>query len=442
MKQVVIIGNGIAGITAARHIRKRSNYAITVISAESDHFFSRTALMYLYMGHMAYSNIKPYEDWFWPKNRIDLVRDRVTKVDTAQKKLLLQEKGEMAYDILLIASGSTPRRGGWPGEEAHNVQGLYSLQDLDRMEENTKTIERGVIIGGGLIGVEMAEMLHSRDIPVSLIVREKEYWSNVLPAEEAAVISKHLRKHGVDLQLESELEEILPDEKGKAKAIRLKGGKKIDCQFVGITIGVVPNIAFLEGSGIETNRGILVDPYFRTNLPDVYAIGDCAEYRHPVPGRKNLEQIWYTGRIHGETVAATICGNPLAYKPGPWFNSAKFFDIEYQVYGEVPARPEDKTEVLFWQHPEKEHTIRIAWDKSSGMVKGFSLLGIRYRHEVCAQWIKTKAHIETVLPELGRANFDPEFHRRFEGDILSLYEKQSGRSLPEKKKKRFWKIFG
>ncbi|WP_017730540.1 NAD(P)/FAD-dependent oxidoreductase [Nafulsella turpanensis] len=442
MKQVVIIGNGIAGITAARHIRKRSNYAITVISGESDHFYSRTALMYLYMGHMAYYNIKPYEDWFWPKNRIGLVRDWVTQVDTKHKKLRLQEKGEISYDILLIASGSHPRKGGWPGEEAPNVQGLYSLQDLERMEQQTKGIERGVVIGGGLIGVEMAEMLHSRNIAVSLVVREKEYWSNVLPPEEAAIISLHLRRQGIDLQLESELEEIIQDEKGNAKAVRLKGGKQVDCQFVGITIGVVPNISFLEGSGIETNRGILVDSCFRTNQPDVYAIGDCAEYHQPPAGRKSLEQIWYTGRIHGETVASTICGTPLTYKPGPWFNSAKFFDIEYQVYGEVPNLPKEDTETLFWQHLEHEQTIRIAWNKSSGAVKGFSLLGIRYRHEVCARWIKTSATIDSILPALGEANFDPEFHRRHEQEIRDLYEKQTGRTLATPVRKKFWKIFG
>ncbi len=442
MKQVVIIGNGIAGITAARHIRKKSDYAITVISGESDHFYSRTALMYLYMGHMAYYNIKPYEDWFWPKNRIELVRDWVTAVDTKEKKIQLKEKGAVPYDILLIASGSKPRRGGWPGEAAPNVQGLYGLQHLEQMEKNTKDIARGVVVGGGLIGVEMAEMLHSRNIPVSLVVREKEYWSSVLPPEEAAMISRHLRKHGIELHLQSELEEILLNEEGTAKAVRLNGGEVIDCQFVGVTIGVEPNIAFLEGSGIETNRGVLVDAEFRTNIPDVYAAGDCAEYRRPSFGRKPLEQIWYTGRIHGETVAATICGNALAYKPGPWFNSAKFFDVEYQVYGEIPIRAEEDTTTLYWQNTEKEQAIRIAWDSNTKTVKGFSLLGIRYRHAVCEQWIQTAASIEEVLVDLGRANFDPEFHRRHEAEIISLYEAQSGRKLAKQEKKSFWNIFG
>ena len=236
-----------------------------------------------------------------------------------------------------------------------------------------------------------------------------------------------------------EPEEVILDTSGRAKAVRTSKGDTIECQFVGITIGVEPNIAFLQNSGIEMDKGVLVDGYFRTNVADVYAIGDCAQYRNPPPGRKPLEQVWYTGRIHGETVAATICGSPLAYRPGPWFNSAKFFDVEYQVYGVVPPRLKEEKGQLYWQHPEEEHTIRIIWNKESGAVEGFSLLGIRYRHEVCDRWISNGIPIEEVLPRLGEANFDPEFHKRFEEDIIRKYEEQNGKQLPRARKKSFWR---
>ena len=100
MEHVVIIGNGIAGITAARYIRKMSDAAITVISAESKHFFSRTALMYVYMGHMNFKDIKPYEDWFWEKNRITLVQSWVSKVDTGAKKISLSHGKDFVSYIL------------------------------------------------------------------------------------------------------------------------------------------------------------------------------------------------------------------------------------------------------------------------------------------------------------------------------------------------------
>jgi len=115
MQKIVIIGNGIAGITAAKHIRKLSNDEITVISGETDHFFSRTALMYIYMGHMKYENTKPYEDWFWEKNRIHLKRAWVNSIDFDNKQIKFSEGDLMPYDKLILATGSQSNKFGWPG---------------------------------------------------------------------------------------------------------------------------------------------------------------------------------------------------------------------------------------------------------------------------------------------------------------------------------------
>ena len=171
MKNIVIIGNGIAGITAARHIRKGSQSRITVISSETEHFFSRTALMYIYMGHMRYEHTKPYEDWFWKKNHIELVKDHVVRVSTPDKSLMLASGNTVHYDILIIATGSRSNKFGWPGQDLKGVQGLYSFQDLEAMESGTKNIHRAVVVGGGLIGIEMVEMLLSRKIEVTFLIR-------------------------------------------------------------------------------------------------------------------------------------------------------------------------------------------------------------------------------------------------------------------------------
>ncbi|MFN3488232.1 MAG: FAD-dependent oxidoreductase, partial [Emticicia sp.] len=185
MQHVVIIGNGISGITAARHIRKQSDCKITVISGETDHFFSRTALMYVYMGHVKFEHTKPYEDWFWEKNRIELKRAWVKTVDFEEKKLYFRlpnddDKeakigGSISYDKLILALGSTPNKFGWKGQNLKGVQGLYSYQDLESLQELTPTIKKAVIVGGGLIGVELAEMLHSRGIDVTFLVRENSF---------------------------------------------------------------------------------------------------------------------------------------------------------------------------------------------------------------------------------------------------------------------------
>ena len=423
-KHVVIIGNGIAGITAARYIRKMSDHAITVISAESKYFFSRTALMYVYMGHMRFKDIQPYEDWFWEKNRINLIQAYVHKVDTEQKMLYLSSGKDVIYDDLVLAVGSTFNKFGWPGQDLEGVGGLYSLQDLEYMETYTRDASRGVIVGGGLIGIEMAEMMLSRKINVTFLVREKSYWNNVLPPEESEMVNRHIREHHVDLQLGTELAEIVGDEAGRVRAVRTKDGRTIDCQWVGLTAGVHPNIGFLEGSGIETQRGIMIDNRFRTSAPDVYAIGDCAQFRNPRPGKRPLEQIWYTGKMHGETVAMTISGREREYTPGIFFNSAKFFDIEYHTYGDVPARlPEDQG-TLYWEHPGGKKCIRLNYKKDTREIVAFNLFGIRFRHEVCDTWIREKRSLKYVVEHLKAANFDPEFFDKHEKDLAREYNKQ------------------
>ncbi len=350
MRNIIVIGNGISGITCARHIRKKSNDPIIIISAETDHFFSRTALMYIYMGHMKYEHTKPYEDWFWTKNNFQLVRGYVKHIDTDSKTLLLKDQNEIKYDILVIAAGSKPNKFGWHGEDLNGVQGLYSYQHLESMERNTRDIRRAVIVGGGLIGIEMAEMLLSRNIPVTFLVRENQYWNDILPEDESNMISRHIREHHIDLRLGTELTEIESDGKDGVCAVHTNKNERIECQFVGLTAGVTPNIDFLKNSKIETGRGVLVDKHFETNIPDIYAIGDCAEFRDPIQHRKPIEQVWYTARMHGETLAHTLTGEKIAYNPGPWFNSAKFLDIEYQVYGQVGNIPGANEEHLYWEN--------------------------------------------------------------------------------------------
>ncbi|NID12398.1 NAD(P)/FAD-dependent oxidoreductase [Fibrivirga algicola] len=455
MRHIVIIGNGIAGITAARELRKGGADQLTVISSETDHHFSRTALMYIYMGHMTYAHTKPYEDWFWTKNRIDLLRAHVSTIDFERKALTATQPDgttkNLTYDILVLALGSSPNRPGVLQTELRGVQGLYGMPDLEQMEvltdakQSGTSVNRAVVIGGGLIGIELCEMLLSREIPVSFLVREASFWRSVLPKEESAMITRHIQEHHVDLQLEMEVTEIHDDGTGRVGAVTTSAGKRIDCEFVGVSVGVSANIGWLRGTALETDRGILVDTYLATNVPDVYAIGDCVQHRTPPPGRKPTEQIWYTGRIMGETLAQTLLGKKTAYQPGVFFNSAKFFDIEYQTYGDVPANlPDDGTiQSLYWEHPDAQKAIRINYQTSDGAVTGMNAFGIRQRQDVWTRWITEKRPLQYVLEHLAEANFDPEFFRQHEADVLAVYNAQHPDApLRLRAKKGLFALFG
>lgn len=438
MSKVVIIGNGISGVTAARHIRKNSDDEIVIISGETEHFFSRTALMYVFMGHMRYQDIKPYEDWFWTKNRIDLVFDYVQEIDTDSKSLKMKTGAEIKYDKLILAVGSKPNKFGWPGQDLPGVQGLYSFQDLEQIEENAKTAKHAVIVGGGLIGIELAEMMHSRGIKTTFLVRESKFWRSVLPEEDGDLITRHIISHHVDLQLNTELTEIIAGDDGRAKAVKTSNGDIIECQIVGLTAGVSPNVDFIKSSKIDVDRGVKVNEFFETNIQDVYAIGDCAQFDHGINGRRPIEQVWYTGRIMGETLAQTVTGNRKAYNPGPWFNSAKFFDIEYQTYGWVFANREENEDSFFWEHPNGKISVHVVWDKNTSEFIGINTFGIRMRHDLFDQWLRSKETIDTVMSELRSANFDPEFFHSFEKQIIDQFNEKTGRNI-SLKSKQWWR---
>lgn len=413
MRSIVIIGNGIAGITAARNIRKLSDDAITVISDECNFHYSRPALMYIFMGDMKFEHTKPYEDWFWKKNRIHLLNDYVENIDCKNKKLQLKNAGELFYDVLIIATGATPNKPSCKGLELKGVQGFYGLHDLEELEKNVQNKGKVIIVGGGLIGVEVAEMMHKRGIHCEMIVRERSYWGNVLPKEESEMIKKHILSFGINVHYSTELAEIIDDGTGKVGSIITNNRNEIKCTAVVLCIGVSPNISMIKNTDIECNKGVIVNEYFETNIDNVYAIGDCAEIQTK-SGEVFIEPLWYAGRQQGESLASLICKEKIPYTRPIWYNSAKFFDIEYQVYG----NPTIGTS-LYYEFPDGKRSIRVSYQDN--IITGFNLMGVRYRHQICEKWIRERAHIETVLSQLEAANFDPEFSDSAEQKIRELY---------------------
>ncbi len=443
MEHIIIIGNGIAGVTTARTLRKHSACRITIISSETPYFFSRTALMYVYMGHMGPEQVKPYADDFWAKNKIELLFEHVESLDLTSKALKLRSGLLIHYSKLVLATGSTPNFFNWPGQNLIGVQGLYSWQDLQNLEANTHPptaknnpkIKHAVIVGGGLIGVELAEMLISRGVKVTFLVRESHFWGSVLPPEEGQLIVQHLEAHGVRLLLNTELKEIRGDMQRKVSSIITTRGEEIKCGFVGITTGVRPNIDFLRNSGLEIDRGILVDAALRTSNAAVFAVGDCAQVRTPMPNRAPIEPVWYTGRMMGECLGMTLAGQETAYQPGHWFNSAKFFDIEYQIYGQVPAKPVEHLQSFYWQHPSGLRALRLVYDQQR-IFRGVHAFGIRLRHDLADRWLCQEKPIEDALCELPDLNFNPEFYRNLEPEIIAAWNAQNQTNL--KPKKRSW----
>lgn len=405
-RHIVIVGNGIAGVTAARFIRKNDSEArITIVSAESRHHLARTALMYVYMGHLNEKDLKPYEDFFWGKNRFELRLDYAVRAEVDAKVIFLASGESLRYDELILATGSRTNRFGWPGQDLAGVQGLVSIQDLRSMMASTMHVRRAIVVGGGLIGIEMVEMLRSRGIDVTFLVREKAYMDYLLAPQESELIHNEIREHGVDLRLGVELEEILGDVDGRVRAVRTADGE-VECGFVGLATGVSPNTDLAAASGLDVSRGILVDRSFRTSAPAVYAIGDCAEFREPLEDGRRVEQLWYSGRHHGRELGLMLCGRQQTYSAPIYYNSAKFFDLEYQSYGQVPTTLEAS---VAWG--SEGRFVRVAYEVSSGNIMGINTFGVRVRHEVVAGMIRSGTPLDQFLGRWSETCFDHEFSR-------------------------------
>ena len=425
MEHIVIIGNGISGVTLARNIRKLSDKKITIISSETKFFYSRTALMYVFMGHLKFEHTQPYENDFWKKNNINLIFNHVIDVNTTENKIIFSDNSTLDFDKLIIASGSKSNRFGWKGQELYGVFSLYSKPDLDKLDELAIGCKRAVVVGGGLIGIELVEMLLSRNIKVTFLVREKSFWNTVLPLEDSQLLNKHLLEHHIDLRLETSLDEIISDGFGNVKSITTDKGETIECDMVGLSVGVSPNIDFLKNTDIDLGRGVKVNRFLETNIKDIFAIGDCAEQLYPNSNRKDIEAVWYTGKMMGETLAQTICGKPMEYNPGNWFNSAKFLDIEYQTYGWVFQTPLENEAQFYWEHASGKIAVRISYDKNNRTFLGINTFGIRMRHEFFDTVLTNKKSVDFVIENLTKANFDPEFYKRYENEIFQSFQNQS-----------------
>ena len=408
----VIIGNGVAGTTAAFAIREREpDASVTLIGGETDYFFSRTALMYGFMDRLSIRDMEPFERKVYDRKKIRRVRDIVTDLDANSRTIVLKSGSSVSYDRLLIATGSVPGSAPWTGldEVRSGVVNFVSAQDLEQCERYAASARNAVVVGGGLIGIELVECLQHHGIAVTFLIREPWYWPVALGGEEAEMIADHMRRHGVDVRLKETVGEIRADATGRVSAVVTESGLELSCELLGVAIGVRPAINWLRNVATPPSlqRGVQVNQSFETSLESVWAAGDCAEIAFP--GRPPLvEQIWYSARRQGELAAHAMLGDAVQYEPPIFYNSAKFFDIEYTTVGAVMNAPADAIS-FFQRTPGHDISIRIV--EHHGAVIGFNMLGSRWNHTILERWIHERRPLEYVRSRLAEAQFDGEFGR-------------------------------
>ncbi len=436
MAHIVIVGNGIAGVSTARNIRKISDDRISIISSETSPFYARTALKHVYLKEVLFEHTHPYEDWFWKKNDIELLQDHVIEIKPKSNTLLLAHLGAVQYDKLVLATGSTSVKLNIPGSEFNRIQSLYSKNDLDLLEINTATnhCKNAVVVGGGLIGFQMVEMLLSRSIQVTFIVRENKLLEYLLSEDESNMLFKHLEKYGVDVKLNTEIKEFFDDGNGCVGSVLTNHDELIPCDFVGVCIGVKPNINFLKNSGIESRRGILVDDYLLTNIPNIYAAGACVEI---ISDRNNKGVIiaqWQSGKQMGSCLAQTLSGHPKVFVQGNTHLLTSFLKLTYQKYGTVSSDLSlpSQEEHFYWKCENEELSLRIAFDTQSNKIMGISVIGLKLRSDLVLNWIKKKKTLKYALTHLSDALYLGEFAVTYTEEIIRAYNKMYNGSLKAK----------
>ena len=418
----VVLGNGVAGIEAALALRARDAEArLTLVSAEHDHLFSRPALMYVFAGQTTLRDTEPYDRGLYERMRFERRSGRVASVDAPGHALVFEDGARLGYDKLLLAVGSKGRKAPWPGAEGDGLHYFVTLRDLEGLDRAARKGMRAAVVGGGLIGVEVAEILHDRGLRVTFVIREGWYFPAALDANESALVAEHMRGHGVDVRTGAMVDRVVRGDDGRIRALRLTGGVELAADLVVSSIGVEPNTGFLAGGAIRLagNGAIETDDALRTSAPDVWAAGDCANVTW-VDASRRPEQLWYTARDQGRVAARSMLGDDVAYRRGTWYNSAKFFDLEWTTVGHVPASvgPDGSPAApLPWYHswfqrvPGRFESQRIVVKRDR--VVGFNMLGSRWNHEPFLEWIHERRPLDWVLNHLAEAQFDEELSPRF-----------------------------
>jgi NAD(P)H-nitrite reductase large subunit len=356
----LIIGNSVAAIAAVEAIREKDGKSdITLISDEPQFMYSRPLISYLLAGNVKVEQMYYREKNFYEKNKVKAVLGRkVTNVDVANRKVVLEDGEEFIFEKLLIATGGKPIV---PKTKGSDLNGVFTFTKWDDVEKIKKfllgtEVKRAVIVGGGLIGLKAAEGLTALGIKITIVELSDRIMSSTFDSTTSEMIKKILEKRGIEVVTKNTADEMIANG-SKVGGIVLRDGTRISCEMVVFAIGVSPNIEMVKNSGINVNRGIHVDEYMRTNFPDIYAAGDVVEAYDLVMRENRPIAIWPIASIQGAVAGHNMAGGTKKYVGGFAMNSIEICDIPTVSMG-LTDPPAGKGYEVLQQLDEEKSTYR------------------------------------------------------------------------------------
>ncbi len=332
----VIVGNGIAGATAAEILRAEdSAAAITVIADDPFPVYYRPALKDYLGGRVQEDKLWARSTSFYQDHRIRFLPDRIIGIQPVQHAVRLQSGRQLGYKRLLLANGARAARLNCPGRQLEGVYTLRNVADYQRLLQNLNETRHVVVIGSGTLALETIETLRYRSYSVSHIIRGRMLWSEVLDVTASDLVLQQEQRDGVDVRLEEEVVEILGS-RGRVNGVVTRSGEQIACETVIIAIGIEPIIDFIKASGIACGRGVKVDAQMRTSAMDIYAAGDVLETTDTLTGRTRVIGQWYPAIQQARAAAYSmldLLDNNAPFRVGTFYNATFLYGLDFASVG-------------------------------------------------------------------------------------------------------------
>ena len=360
----VIVGASLAGAKAAGELRERGfDGRIVLVGAEAERPYERPPLTKEYLqGKSERDKAYVHDAGFYASQEIDLRLAAVAESINPQAATVTLAGGEdLAYDGLLLTTGAEPRRLTVPGADLNGVHYLRTLADCDALRQRLGTGGHVAVVGAGWIGSEFAASARQAGLDVTVIDPLMVPNERVFGAEIGSFYRDVHLAHGVEMVLEDGVEALEGD--GSVSAVRTANGRRIECDFVVVGVGVVPRVKLAEAAGLTVENGVQVDAALKTSAPNVYAAGDVANAWHPFYERHIRVEHWANALNQGPAAARSMLGDSVSYDRIPYF-----YSDQYDVGMEYSGHATEWDEVVF--RGDREGGEFVAFWLADGCVVG------------------------------------------------------------------------
>ncbi len=402
----LIIGNGIAGVTAAELLRNEDSAAdITVIADDPFPVYYRPALKDYLAGRVREDKLWARPNSFYQDHRIRFLSDRVLGIQAGQHTVQVQSGREVTYDRLLLANGARASRLNCPGTDLVGVTTLRTVADYQAVVSHLGTSRRIVVSGSGTLALETIETLRHRGYQVTHLLRKRTFWSEVLDATASDLVLQQERRDGVDVRLEEEIAELM-GKNGEVSGVITTSGARIPCDMVIIAIGVEPIIDFIKSSGIPCGRGVQVDSAMRTSAPDIYAAGDILETTDTMTRRTRVIGQWYPAIQQAREAAYSmldLLDTSYPFQSSTFYNATFLYGLDFASIGltQIPKDVKGYQEIIADPLPRSYRKVIL----KDGVPVGMLSLGNRKDALAFKRAIDHKVNLSPVAAQLFTEDF-------------------------------------